>query len=39
VSGKERKDMAQILLGCIIGKAPSQVSPSDAIPLPISYMT
>jgi hypothetical protein len=26
VSGKERKDMARILLGCIIGKAPSQVS-------------
>ncbi|KAG1834650.1 hypothetical protein F4604DRAFT_1944865 [Suillus subluteus] len=25
VSGKERKDMARILLGCIMGKAPSQV--------------
>ncbi|KAG2112065.1 uncharacterized protein F5147DRAFT_744681 [Suillus discolor] len=25
VSGKERKDMARILLGCLIGKAPSQV--------------
>lgn len=25
VSGKERKDMAKILLGCLVGKAPSQV--------------
>jgi hypothetical protein len=25
VSGKERKDMARILLGCLIGRAPSQV--------------
>jgi hypothetical protein len=26
ISGKERKDMGRILLGCIIGKAPSEVS-------------
>jgi len=25
LSGKKRKDMARILLGCLIGKAPSEV--------------
>jgi len=34
VSGKERKDMAHILLGCIIGKAPSQVSYLRLLELP-----
>ncbi|KAG1844153.1 hypothetical protein F4604DRAFT_1884476 [Suillus subluteus] len=29
VSGKERKDMARILLGCIMGKAPSQYPTHD----------
>ncbi|KIK74389.1 hypothetical protein PAXRUDRAFT_81403, partial [Paxillus rubicundulus Ve08.2h10] len=39
ISGKERKDMARILLGCLVGKVPTQVITALQALLDFVYIT